>query len=132
LQFFSIANPLTLTGVVFGGSEDAALITPADPATVTQTAKFLGGFVEGVWTVNPRLTFVARWERIINTQQGDPATFGATGNLTAVTGTIRHTFELTSRTEAALHLEVSRVGTEANDGTVPDTVIALLGLDFAL
>jgi hypothetical protein len=132
LQFLSIVNPLTLTGVVWGGSEDAALITPATPGTSTQTAKFLGGFVEGVWTVNPRLTFVARWERIINTQQGDPTLFGATGNLTAVTGTIRHTFELTSRTEAALHLEVSRVGTEAPDGTVPDVIIGLLGFDFTL
>jgi hypothetical protein len=38
---------------------------------------------------------------------------------------------LTSRTEAAVHAELSQQRVRAADGTVPETLTALLGLDFA-
>ena len=132
LQFLSTVNPLTISGVVLGGSEDAALIVPAAAGGATQDARFLGGFVEGVYTVNPRLSLIARWERINNTQQGDPSLAGGTGNLTAYTGAIRHTFELTSRTEAALQIELSRSSIQAGDGTQPETYTGFLVFDFTL
>jgi hypothetical protein len=132
VMLFSTVNPLTISGVIWGGSEDAALITPATAGGATRDARFVGGFVEGVWTINPRLSLVGRYEKINNTQQGDPTLAGGTGNLTSVTGAIRHTFELTSRTEAALQLELSRVATRAADGTTPETYIGFLVLDFAL
>jgi hypothetical protein len=127
LYFLNTVNPITLSGIVWGGSEDQALI-----ANGTQTATFLGGVVEGVWTVTPRLSLVGRWEHIANTQQGDPTLASSAGNLTAWTGVIRHTFEMTSRTEAALHLEFSKLTIDAGDGTTPATYQALAGIDFAL
>ena len=127
LQLFSVVNPLTFSGVLWGGQEDAELITGG-----TQDAKFLGGFVEGVWTVNPRLSFIGRWEQIRNTQTGVAGAPQSTGDLSSLTGAIRHTFELTSRTEAALHLEFSRVGIDAGDGTVPITYTALFAFDFTM
>jgi len=48
------------------------------------------------------------------------------------TATFRHTFELTSRTEAALHLEFSRFSQDAGDGTSPTSYAVLIGLDFSL
>lgn len=132
LQFLSAVNPLTITGVVLGGSEDAALITPAAAGGTTQDARFLGGFVEGVYTFNPRLSLIGRWERIRNTRQGDRSLAGGTGNLTACTGAIRHTFELSSRTEAALQIELSRSTTQAADGTQPETYTGFLVFDFTL
>ncbi|HWE23483.1 MAG TPA: hypothetical protein VG496_06030, partial [Myxococcales bacterium] len=127
LQLLSLVNPLTISGVVMGGSEDAALIPGA-----SQDAHFLGWFVEGVYTITPRLSLLGRYEMISTTQQGDPAAPQSAGDLKAWTATIRHTFELTSRTEAALHLEFSRVGIDAGDGTTPATYSALIGFDFAL
>jgi hypothetical protein len=127
LQFLSIVNPLTLSAVIWGGSEDQALIAGA-----SQDARFLGWFVEGVYTVTPRLSFIGRYESIKTTQQGDPAAPQSAGDLSSWTAGIRHTFELTSRTEAALHLELSRVGVDAGDGTTPETWTALIAFDFAL
>jgi hypothetical protein len=127
LKLLSIVNPITLTGVLWGGSESAELI-----AGGTQDARFLGGFVEGVWTINPRLSLIGRYEQIDNTQQGDPGAPQSAGNLKSWTAAIRHTFELTSRTEAALHLELSRVGVEAADGTTPETFTAAVLFDFVL
>ena len=127
LYLFSMVNPLTLSGVVWGGAEDKALIAGAD-----QDASFLGGFVEAVWTVTPRLSLIGRYEAVKTTQQGLSTAPQSAGDLTAVTGVIRHTFELTSRTEAALHLEFSRFSQDAGDGTTPLTWSALLGFDFVL
>src|SRR4029077_14746144 len=56
LRFLSIVNPLTLSGVVLGGSESRELI-----AGPSQDARFIGGFVEGVWTFNPRLSLIGRY-----------------------------------------------------------------------
>jgi hypothetical protein len=127
LKFLSIVNPLTLTGVLWGGSESRELIFNA-----TQDARFLGGFVEGVWTINPRLSLIGRYEQIQTTQQGDPTAPKSVGDLRSWTAAIRHTFELTSRTEAALHLEFSRVGVDAPDGTTPETFTGAILFDFAL
>ena len=44
---------------------------------------------------------------------------------------MRHTFEITSRTEAAVHAELSRQQVRAADGTLPESLTGLLGLDFA-
>ncbi len=127
LRFLSVVNPLTLSGVVLGGSESRQLIAGA-----AQDARFLGGFVEGVWTINPRLSLIGRYEQIQTTQQGDPKAPKAAGDLRVWTAAIRHTFELTSRTEAALQLELSRVGTDAGDGTTPETFTGLIAFDFTM
>lgn len=127
LQFLSVVNPFTLSTVVWGNTQDKALI-----ANATQDASWLGFFVEGVYTYNPRLSLIGRYERIRTTQVGDPTQFQANGDLTAITGAIRHTFELTSRTEAALQLELSRKRVEAGDGTLPDTYTGLIAFDFTM
>jgi hypothetical protein len=127
LQLLSLANPLTLTGVIWGGSEDRELI-----ANATQDAHFIGGFVEGVYTLSPRFSLVGRFERIVNTQRGDPSAPQGEGNTTAITGAVRHTFELTSRTEAAVQLELGSASIEAADGSTPNTLTGLLAVDFAL
>lgn len=134
LYFLSIVNPLTLSAVVWGGQDDQALLKSDSGAPVgVSNATFIGGFLEGVWTINPRLSLVGRYELIHPSQGIDPALAGpATGNVRAGTAVIRHTFELTSRTEAALHLEFSRFWFDAGDGTSPVTYTGLLGLDFAL
>src|SRR6202171_4418209 len=80
MMFLSLVNPITLSGVIWGGSDDAALITPAIAGGTTQEARFLGGFVEGVWTINPRLSLIGRYEKINNTQMGDPTLAGGTGH----------------------------------------------------
>ena len=127
LQFLSVVNPFTLTGVLWGNSQDAALI-----ANGAQDAKWLGVFVEGVYTYNPRLSLIGRYERIRTTQQGDPTQYQPSGDLTSFTGAIRHTFELTSRTEAALQLELTRKRVAAGDGTLPDLFIGLIAFDFTM
>jgi hypothetical protein len=128
LYFLSTVNPLSLSAVVYGGREDQALI-----AGGVQNATFLGGFLEGVWTLTPRLSLLGRYELIHPSQAGVDVTAGPVlGDVQAWTATIRHTFELTSRTEAALHLELSRYWFDAGDGTSPTTWAALIGLDFAL
>ncbi|MGZ6123893.1 MAG: hypothetical protein ACXWLR_02980, partial [Myxococcales bacterium] len=123
LYFLSTVNPLTLSAVVWGGKEDQALIDGA-----TGDASFIGGFLEGVWTVNPRLSLIGRYELIHPSQAFSPAS----GDVNVWTATFRHTFELTNRTEAAVHLEFSRLSTDAGDGTSPVNYAALVGLDFAL
>jgi hypothetical protein len=125
LQFLSTVNPLTITGIVWGNYQDKELI-----ANATQDAKWFGGLVEGVYTINPRLTFIGRYERIRTTQAGDPTQPQSLGDLTSYTGAIRHTYELTSRTEAALQLEVTRLQNDAGNGTVPDQIIGLVAADF--
>ena len=128
LQFISTVNPLTLTGVLWGSQQDAELGGP----TATQDAKWFGGFVEGVYTYNPRLSLIGRYERIRTTQASDPTTFQPTGDLVSFTGAIRHTFELTSRTEAALQIELTRMTNQAADGTLPSTIIGLIAFDFTM
>jgi hypothetical protein len=127
LQFISVVNPFTVTTVVWGNSQDKALI-----ANGAQDAKWLGIFVEGVYTYNPRLSLIGRYERIRTTQQGDPTQFQPNGDLTSVTGAIRHTFELTSRTEAALQLELTRRRVVAADGTLPDSYTGFIAFDFTM
>lgn len=127
LQFISVVNPFTVTTVVWGNSQDKALI-----ANGVQDAKWLGIFVEGVYTYNPRLSLIGRYERIRTTQQGDPTQFQPNGDLTSVTGAIRHTFELTSRTEAALQLELTRRRVVAADGTLPDSYTGFIAFDFTM
>jgi len=128
LYFLNTVNPLTPSGVVWGGKDDAALIDGG--AGTGSDATFIGGFLEGVWTVNPRLSLIGRYE-LIHPSQATAAT-PSTGDFQAWTATIRHTFELTSRTEAAVHLEFSRGWQDAGDGTSPATWAGLIGLDFAL
>jgi hypothetical protein len=127
LYFLSTVNPLTLSAVVWGGKDDQALI-----AGGTGDATFLGGFLEGVWTINPRLSLIGRYELIRPSQGVNTAAGPVVGDFKAWTATIRHTFELTSRTEAAVHLEFSRAWQDAGDGTSPTTYAGLIGLDFAL
>lgn len=127
LQFLSVVNPFTISTVLWGNSQDQALI-----ANGTQDAKWLGVFVEGVYTYNPRLSLIGRYERIRTTQEGDPTQFQANGDVTSLTAAIRHTFELTSRTEAALQLELTRRRTEAADGTLPDLYTGLIAFDFTM
>src|SRR6266478_2731838 len=99
LYFLSIVNPLTLSAVVWGGHEDQALIEGG-----TGSASFIGGFLEGVYTATPRISFLGRYELIHPTQGVDPLAGPVLGDTKTFTAAIRHTFELTSRTEAALHL----------------------------
>jgi len=127
LYLLNTVNPLYISGILWGGSEDKALIAGGD-----QDASFLGGTVEGVWNITPRAAVIARWEHIVTTQQGVSTAPQNAGDLTAFTAVFRHTFELTSRTEAALHVEFSRTAIDAGDGTVPVTWAGLLGFDFAL
>jgi hypothetical protein len=127
LYFLSTVNPLTLSAVIWGGKDDKALI---DGGAATDDASFIGGFLEGVWTVTPRLSLIGRYE-MIHPSQTTIAT-PVVGDFNAWTATIRHTFELTSRTEAAIHLEFSRASQDAGDGTSPANYAALIGLDFAL
>ena len=127
LQFLSVVNPFTVSTVVWGDSQDKALI-----ANGVRDASWLGLFVEGVYTYNPRLSLIGRYERIRTTTQGDPTQFQPTGDLTSFTGAIRHTFELTSRTEAALQLELTRRRVEAADGTLPETFTGLIAFDFTM
>ena len=126
VQFFSLVTPLTLSGVVWQGTEDRALI-----ASGVRDARFQGGFVELTWTPDIRFSVVGRYERIVNRQAGSDQARSNVGDTTIATGAIRHTFELTSRTEAALHLEFSRFASTAPDG-VPDKLAALVAFDIAL
>jgi len=134
LYFLSVVNPVTLSAVVWGGQDDQAVLKDDTGAPVgVSNATFIGGFLEGVWTINPRLTLLGRYELIHPSQGVDPALVSpVTGNVKVWTAIIRHTFELTSRTEAALHLEFSRFWFDAGDGTSPATYTGLIGLDFAL
>ena len=128
LRLLSNSNPLTISGVLWGGQQDAELGGP----TATQDAKWLGAFIEGVYTYNPRLSLIARYERIRTTQASDPLSFQPGGDLTSFTGAIRHTFELSSRTEAALQLEMTKSSRTAADGTVPSTYTGLIAFDFTM
>ena len=128
LVFFSTVNPLTLTGVLWGNTQDQAFGGPS----ATQQARWLGAFIEGVYTYNPRLSLVARYERIRTLQAFDPTRDRAVGELTSMTGAVRHTFELTSRTEAALQVEVTRTSDRAPDGSLPSTWAGLLAFDFTM
>ena len=128
LQFLSNINPFTLTGVVWGHQEDAELGGP----TATQEARWLGAFIEGVYTYNPRLSLIGRYERIRTTQSSDLTLLQPAGDLTSFTGAIRHTFELTSRTEAALQLELTKSSVHAPDGSIPSTYIGLIAFDFTM
>ncbi|OLC18796.1 MAG: hypothetical protein AUH38_02830 [Deltaproteobacteria bacterium 13_1_40CM_68_24] len=114
LYFLSVVNPVTLSAVVWGGQDDQAVLKDDTGAPV------------GV----SNATFI----ELIHPSQGvDPALVSpVTGNVKVWTAIIRHTFELTSRTEAALHLEFSRFWFDAGDGTSPATYTGLIGLDFAL
>jgi hypothetical protein len=125
LQFLSTVNPLTLTGIVWGNTQDKALI-----ANATRDARWLGALVEGVYTITPRLSLIGRYEHIRNRQAGVPTQPLALGDLTSYTGAIRHTYELTSRTEAALQIEVTRLRNDAGNGTAPDQIIGLAAADF--
>jgi hypothetical protein len=126
LVLLSTVRPLTLTGVVFLGSEDAALIQGA-----TRDARFLGGFGEITYTPSVRWTVTGRYERIRTTDAGSDEVVQDAGNLTAVTVAVRHTFELNSRVEAAVHIEASRATIQDQSGNLPETVTGLLGLDVA-
>ena len=125
LVLFSTVQPLTASGVIFLGADDRDLIQGA-----TRDATFTGGFAELTWTPTVRWTFIGRWERIRTTDAGADVPLDV-GNLTAVTAAVRHTFELTSRTEAAVHAELSRVRVQDANGNLPETTTGLLGLDVA-
>lgn len=125
LQFLSTVNPLTLTGIVWANSQDKQLI-----ASATRDAHWLGGLVEGVYTINPRLSLIGRYERIGTTQAGDPTQPKSAGDLTSYTGAIRHTYELTSKTEAALQLELTRLTHDPGKGAAPEQIIGLAAADF--
>ncbi len=130
LQFFSTVNPLTLTGVVWGDFQDAEL---GGLATGGQDTQWFGAFLEGVYTYNPRLSFIGRYERIRTTQANDPAAYQPMGDLTSFTGAIRHTFELSSRTEAALQLELTKGSLRGADSmTLPSTYTGLIAFDFTM
>ena len=126
LVLLSTVHPLTVSGVIFLGSEDRDLIQGA-----TRDGSFVGGFTEVTWTPSVRLTLIGRWERIRTTDAGSDGAAQTDGDLTALTAAVRHTFEMTSRTEAAVQLELSRQRVQAGDGTAPDATTALLALDFA-
>ncbi len=126
LTFLSIVFPLTASAVAFTGSDDAGLIQSG-----VRDGQFVGGFGELTYTPSLRWTGIVRYEQIRNTQAGSDAAPLATGNLNALTAAIRHTVEMTSRTELAVHLEVSRSAALAADGTAPSTVTGLAGFDFA-
>ncbi len=123
---FSTVRPLTLTGVIFLGSEDAALIQGG-----TRDASFVGGFGEVTYTPSIHWTFTGRYERVRTTDAGSDAAVPDLGNLTAVTLALRHTFELNSRIEAAVHIEGSRATVQGESGNLPETWTGLLGLDMA-
>jgi len=125
LVLFSTVRPLTATGVIYLGSEDRDLLQGA-----TRDATFAGGLAELVYTPSVRWSFIGRWERIRTTDPGADGVPLDVGNLTAVTAAVRHTFELTSRTEVAVHAELSRVQVQGA-GNLPQTTTGLLGLDFA-
>ena len=123
---FSTVQPLTASTVIFLGSEDKDLIQGA-----TRDASFAGGLAELTWTPSVRWTFTGRWERIRTTDAGADNVFLDVGNLTAVTAAVRHTFELTSRTEVAMQAELSRARVEDAQSNLPETTTGLLGLDVA-
>jgi hypothetical protein len=125
LYFLSTVNPLTVTGVLMGGSDDAALIEGADHG-----GTFLGGWAEVTYTPSIHLTLLGRWERIRTTDAGFASPFSA-GDQTILTFAVRHTFELTNRTEAAVHAEFSLARQRDENGDLPNTTAALLGLDVA-
>jgi hypothetical protein len=126
LYFLSSIYPLTLTGVVLGGGADPELVPGA-----TDTTRFLGGWGEVSYTPTIHLTFIGRYERIRTTSGGAAGVPQDLGNQTIYTGAIRHTFELTNRTEVALHAELSSGNVTSATGQTPTTTTALLALDVA-
>src|ERR1700682_3723947 len=127
LQFLSVVNPFTLSTVVWGNSQDKSLIVNG-----TQDAKWRGFFVEGVYTYNPRLSLIGRDGGIPTTQRGGSAQFEPKGDRNTVHGGVRHTFELTRRTEAARQLELTRRRVIAADGSLPDSYIGFIVFDFTM
>ena len=91
----------------------------------------MGALTEVSWTPSIDLNCTVRWERIRITGAAVPRVSEGTGNQTVLTAAVRHTFELTSRTEVAVQLEVSSTGVESSSGAVPTTTAALAALDFA-
>jgi len=132
LYFFNTYFPLHLEGVLLRGSEDKELIAGG---TATQTGSWLGGWVEASYTPEIHWNFTLRYERIGITNTGfattPPGVSLDAGNAQYTTASIRHTFELTSRTEVALHLEVSDAKQYAADGSNPHTMQVLAALDYA-
>ena len=55
----------------------------------------------------------------------------ANGDLTSFTAAIRHTFEISNRTGAALQLELTR-SVVSRDGSLPETYTGLAAFDFAM
>jgi hypothetical protein len=130
LLFLSNVNPLDITGVFMGGSENQALITDG-----VRSAQWIGGFVEVNYTPNFNWVFYGRWERITTTQSGIDTLPQNEGDLTALTLGVRYTLEFGNRADVALVLEGSQVTSTVNSdtvyGTKPKGTTVLAGIDFA-
>jgi len=130
LLFLSNVNPLDITGVFMGGSENQALITDG-----VRSAQWIGGFVEVNYTPNFNWVFYGRWERITTTQSGIDTLPKNEGDLTALTLGVRYTLEFSNRADVALVLEGSQVTSTVNGdsvyGTKPKGTTVLAGVDFA-
>lgn len=134
LYFLNTYFPLHLQGVLFRASEDQALIVDPSGNQATDTGSWIGGWVEASYTPEIHWNFTLKYEQIGITNRGYATPAGTSpdaGNVVFYTASLRHTFELTSRTEAALHLEVSDQKSYAPDGTTPNLLQALAAIDFA-
>ena len=128
LRFLSNVKPLTLSGVVFTGSENAGLTQ--GPTGAPQDATWLGGFAEITWTPALFLTGLFRIERIRTLNPGDSAALPELGDQTIMVGMLRSTLDVSNRNGVAVQLEVSRATLRAA-GASPPTTTVFAAVDFA-
>lgn len=132
LYFLNTYFPLHLQGVLFRGSEDQNLIAGA-----TQDGSWIGGWVEASYTPDIHWNLTLKYERIGVSNNGGTGAPTDAGNASFFTASLRHTFELTSRTEAAFHLEVSNAAVTRQDpahptqSITPSTLQVLAAIDYA-
>jgi len=121
-------KPLHLILVVAHGQDSQALIPEA-----TRAGTFNGGFVELGYSPTLRDTIFARYDGLRNQTQGVPDNPRNLNDQDAGTIGFRHTFDIGSRAEYALHGEFTSTRTKmaaANGSDVRKNTL-FFGIDFA-
>jgi hypothetical protein len=122
------ATPFHLVLVYAHGEDNKALIPDA-----TRNGIFNGGYAEFGWTFTLKNLIFARYDLCKNSQQGVVGVAQNLNDVNAITAGYRHTFEFSTRSEYALHVEYSSLQTigAGADGLNSRINQYLVGIDFA-